>query len=258
MRTESLVLALALAISAGAQVKPDNPSKQEDAPHGRRVQFAVGPRGVGEAFEPSIGKPGTWPGIVLVAEESGANNLIRQQAAFLSSKGYLVIAVDLYHGAQPVDLTNYWSRSQAIEDLQGAMSWLQNWMMDPTKVGAVSWGKNAQLSIGFAKAENNLKALVINAELSTSDSNELSKLQVPVLANLTTVDSETSPSSISSPSRKGLDIKTYTGLVQDSQDTSSPAFSAADASDVETRTLNFLDKNLKNAKRLTAEPQRSN
>src|SRR5580698_7201113 len=50
----------------------------------------------GDLYTPPAGKPGSWPGIVLVHDFRGVTQSIRSEAETLASHGYLVIVVDLY------------------------------------------------------------------------------------------------------------------------------------------------------------------
>jgi hypothetical protein len=122
------------------QASQDAHSTSVGVAKGRLVRFAAGSIGEGEEFKPSTGKLGSWPGIVLVPDSPGLNDFIRRQATELAAKGYLVLAVDLYGGRMPSDPAeaDKWIDllrcGDATRILKGAVSYLQNWMADPTNL----------------------------------------------------------------------------------------------------------------------------
>jgi carboxymethylenebutenolidase len=111
----------------------------------------------GDLYTPSIGRPGSWPGIVLVHGSLGVTDSIRAEAESLSKHGYLVLVVDLYEG-KTVSAND--DRRSALTTCEGALGFLENWSSDPEDMGAVGWGDGGSLVLEMADEQPTLKAVV--------------------------------------------------------------------------------------------------
>ena len=71
---------------------------------------------------------GQYPGVVMIHEWWGLNDNIKDMARLLGSKGYHVLAVDLYNGKVATDatqarqLTSSLDKTQAIANMKSAIS----------------------------------------------------------------------------------------------------------------------------------------
>jgi carboxymethylenebutenolidase len=256
---------LALVVSFAALIPPGEGQtnetmavKAQSQISTRKVRFAVGPIGQGEEFTPGIGRPGSWPGIVIVPDSSGLNDTIRNQARSLASQGYLVLAVDLYEGRTPssIEEADRWMNAlpepDTVRQIEGAIGFLQNWMMNPEHVGIVAWGMGGTYALRVAAHEQKLKAVVINYGPFLEDSFLLSNITSPVLINVGALDTATSMARIATfvkamkiPQLK-KEVKIYTDAGHNFEDAlSGNDYKSADANDAEQRTVLFLAKWLK-------------
>jgi len=123
----------------------------------------------GELFRPSTGRPGSWPGIVLIHSYLGLNDSVRSEAAYLAKSGFQVLAVNLFEGQSlPGSIEEGESKWDALDPrmalvkCQGAMSFLQNWSSDPEQIAAVGTGGGGTLAIKLlvGETDSHLKAVV--------------------------------------------------------------------------------------------------
>ena len=161
---QNLIIALMLCISA---TSPHFAFSQTPLPiHGETIRFAAGETRSGELFRPTTGKPGSWPGIVIVHDAAGVTDPIRDEASNLAAHGYLVLVVNLYEG-EPASSTedaqakwHHLNHKTVMATCEGAMGYLQGWMADPELVGAVGWGAGGSLVLELAADQSHLKAAV--------------------------------------------------------------------------------------------------
>ena len=120
----------------------------------------------GDLYTPTSGKPGTWPGIVLVHGSLGVTSSIRSEAETLASHGYMVLVVDLYEGVVPSETEDgekRWanlSERSALTICEGALGFLQSWSINPENLGAVGWRDGGSLVLEMAAEQPMLKAAV--------------------------------------------------------------------------------------------------
>lgn len=161
---QNLIVALMLCVSA---TFPHFAFSQTPAPiRGETIRFSADETRSGELFRPTTGKPGSWPGIVLVHDAAGVTDPIRDAASNLATHGYLVLIVNLYEderASSTEDEQVKWHRLNhkvVMATCEGAMSYLQAWMADPELVGAVGWGVGGSLVLELAADQSHLKAAV--------------------------------------------------------------------------------------------------
>jgi dienelactone hydrolase len=140
---------------------------------------------------------------------------------------------------------------EAASKIGEAISFLQNWMMEPEKVGMVAWGSGGTYALRVAAREQRLKAVVVNYGPLSQDSYILSHITSPVLVNVGALDTTTSLERISSfvaaikiPPRK--DVKIYPYAAHSFEDAQSENnYRRDDAADSDRRIKLFLAKWLK-------------
>ncbi|MDH2903832.1 MAG: dienelactone hydrolase family protein [Actinomycetota bacterium] len=97
----------------------------------------------GDLFRPE--GPGPWPGVVMVHEIFGLDDVMRRQAERLSRAGYLVLAIDLYSagGAKRCLVSTmrslYSGSGRAYSDIETARHWLLGHDDCTKKVGVVGF-----------------------------------------------------------------------------------------------------------------------
>ena len=241
-----------------AQVGGSSASSSPEVAKGERIRFAAGQTGQGEVFRPTVGRPGSWPSILLIPDSSGLDDFIRREALGLTAKGYVVLAVDIFNGRTPSSLTeaDEWiddfRRHGGTSMLQGAMGFLQNWMSDPTKVAVAGWGTGASLAIDLAIAENNVKALVVTDGTMPTDSAKLSRIQAKILGTFAGQDALVPVALIEefkkslAGAHKASDVKIYPDAAHNFEDVSDQsAYNAEDAADARERMMKFLAASLR-------------
>ena len=88
---------------------------------------------------------GPWPGVVLIHEIFGVDDVMRRQAARLAAGGYLTLAVDLYSAGGPARCLVSTMRSlfrgtgRAYVDIETARHWLLNSSQCTSKVGVIGF-----------------------------------------------------------------------------------------------------------------------
>ena len=88
---------------------------------------------------------GPWPGVVLIHEIFGVDDVMRRQAQRLAHAGYLTLAVDLYSdgGARRCLVSTmrslYSGRGRAYVDIASARQWLLDSPLTSARVGVIGF-----------------------------------------------------------------------------------------------------------------------
>jgi carboxymethylenebutenolidase len=108
------------------------------------------------------------PGIVLIHDANGLNGWIKDQAYRLSSRGYVVLAVDLYRGEAPKDLEEAHildrglPEDRALGDLKAAVDYLVTRTdVDPDALGVIGLGMGGGYALEAAVHDPRLRAVVM-------------------------------------------------------------------------------------------------
>src|ERR1700740_888156 len=72
------------------------------APKTETVEFPSG-KEKASGFLAVPDKPGVYPGLIVIHEWWGLNDWVKEQSEKLAGQGYVVLAVDLYHGKSAAD-----------------------------------------------------------------------------------------------------------------------------------------------------------
>jgi len=146
---------------------------------------------------------GPHPALVVIHEWWGLNDWIKQEAAGYAAKGYVALAVDLYHGkvADTPDMAHELSRGlpqdQGVRDLTAAFTYLQNRKdVKRDRIGAVGWCMGGGYALQLAIAEPSLKAVAINYGALATDKTALQKIHATVLGNFGGQDHGIPPDSV--------------------------------------------------------------
>lgn len=89
--------------------------------------------------------PGPWPGVVMVHEIFGLDDVARRQADRLAAAGYLTVAVDLFSngGARRCLISTFRSLSagsgRPFDDIETARRWLEQQSDHAGKVGVIGF-----------------------------------------------------------------------------------------------------------------------
>lgn len=127
------------------------------------------------------------PGIIVIHEWWGLNDNIRMMAEKLAGEGYTVLAVDLYNGkvAESPDSAGTYARSvnddEALDNLTQAYEYLSD-HENAADIGVIGWCFGGAWSLQTALAHpNKIDATVIYYGRLVTDTEQLSKLQMPIL-----------------------------------------------------------------------------
>jgi carboxymethylenebutenolidase len=132
------------------------------------------------------------PAVVMVHEWWGLNDNIKDMADELASEGYVVLAADLYNGEVAADPNRARELSssvrenpqQAISNLQSAVQYLTSLPnINSSRIAALGWcfGGGQALQLALNSEQHPLAATVIYYGNLVNDTNELSKINWPVL-----------------------------------------------------------------------------
>ena len=205
------------------------------------------------------GASGKHPAIVVIHEWWGLNDWVKEQASKLADQGYVALAVDLYRGkvASTPDLAHELMRGvpedRAKRDLRAAFAYLAaqpNVKKD--RIGSIGWCMGGGYSLDVALLEPTLAATVINYGRLATDSEELKKINAPILGNFGGQDRGITPDDVKTFEQsmrqlgKKVDIKIYPDAGHGFENPNNKdGYRAEDTKDAWKRTVTFLAASLK-------------
>ena len=133
------------------------------------------------------------PAVVMIHENKGLNDHIKNMANLLAKHGYVILTVDLFKGEVVTEQNDARRLTQAvrsnpemaINNLQSAVKYLSSLPnVDPSKIASIGWcfGGGQSLQLAFNSQNHPLAATIVyyGSPLITDNSN-LSKIKWPVL-----------------------------------------------------------------------------
>jgi carboxymethylenebutenolidase len=137
-------------------------------------------------------QPQKLPAVVMIHEWWGLNDHIKDMADELASQGYVVLAADLYNGevatdpgrARELSSSVRENPEQAISNLQSAVQYLASLPnVNSSRIASLGWcfGGGQSLQLALNSEQYPLAATVIYYGNLVNDTNELSKINWPVL-----------------------------------------------------------------------------
>jgi carboxymethylenebutenolidase len=163
-----------------------------------RIQFeAAKSKGEGEVFGNNEGKR---PGIVLIQEWWGLNDHIRDVAQRYAKEGFLVLAIDLFHGKTTKDageankLMGELDWEKAVAEIRGAVHTLRSHPSCTGKVGVTGFCMGGGLTFAAATSVEGISAAVPFYGLPPPKYQTWAKVKVPVLAHFAKKDGWVKPS----------------------------------------------------------------
>ncbi|MGH9607788.1 MAG: dienelactone hydrolase family protein [Terracidiphilus sp.] len=203
---------------------------------------------------------GPHPALIVIHEWWGLNDWIKQEAAGYASKGYVALAVDLYHGKVATDaetaheLSRGLPQDQGVRDLTSALAYLaKRPSVDPSRIGAVGWCMGGGFALQLAIAAPTLKAVAINYGALATDSASLAKIHAAVLGNFGGQDRGITPADVHAfvaamkQLGKPVNAKIYPDAGHAFENPNNTAgYRPADAADALARVDSFLKKELQN------------
>ena len=214
---------------------------------------------------PSInqtGEPEKLPAVVLIHENKGLNDYIKESANLLARNGYVVLAADLFNG----EVTTDQNRSRqlttairenpdiAIDNLKAAVAHLQTIdIVNPSKIASLGWcfGGQQSLQLSLNSKDNPLAATVIYYGRLSNDTQALSNITWPVLGIFGDKDQSISVESVKQ-FQKALndtgitnEIYIYPNVGHAFANPSNDNYAPNETADAWKKTLVFLDRYLK-------------
>lgn len=131
---------------------------------------------------------GPFPAIILIHEWWGLNDWIKENAEEFARRGYVALAVDLYRGRvaassdEAHELMRGLPEDRAIKDLRSAFAYLsQHSEVDRQRIGSIGWCMGGGYSLAAARTIHDLAAAVLCYGRLVTDSEEIKKINCPVL-----------------------------------------------------------------------------
>lgn len=239
--------------SPGAQIAPARPVVSQTMAYTEyRDKLVYGYFSApADMFEP-------LPAIIMIHEWWGLNDNIRAMADRLAGEGYIVFAVDLYHGK--VASTPGQARvlmMKAVEDpepskanIRAAFDFVSNTASAP-RIGSLGWCFGGGWSLNTAQLfPDELDAAVIYYGQVTADEDLLRPIGAPILGLFAADDAGIKAESVVAfrdaleRLRKNYEVHIYPGVGHAFANPTGRNYDAATAEDAWRRTLEFFDLHL--------------
>lgn len=268
MTAKALLLALLVGLPAMAgctQAPPPSPQRAGtnstllDTPGPEQVvtrDLAYFEGATGYLARPSA--PRDVPGVVMVHEWWGLNDHLRDMARVLSSEGYAVLAVDLFHGSvattseQAQAQTRGLNQTEATRNLRAAVAYLREQERAPAIAG-LGWCFGGGQSLQLALSGEFLDGTVIYYGSLVADESRLAAISWPVLGVFGDQDRsipvsqvrafEAALQNLSVP----VEVHIYPGVGHAFANPSGSSYAPDETKDAWEKTLAFLARNLKGA-----------
>lgn len=202
------------------------------------------------------------PAVIMIHENRGLNDNIKNMANTLSKEGYVVLAVDLFKGQSTND-PNQASQlvksvrdnpQEAISNLQAAVKYVSSLpFVDSSKIASLGWcfGGGQSLQLALHSEQHPLAATILYYGTPlVIDKQELSKIKWPVLGIFGDHD-QANPLPLINAFKAALDgdgitneILIYKGLGHAFANPSGANYAPQQTADAWQKTLTFLSKYL--------------
>jgi carboxymethylenebutenolidase len=226
-------------------------------PKSRVVKFRCGPEKVA-GFLASPSRPGRHRAIIAIHEWWGLTPWVKTQASNLAKNGYVVLALDLYHGkvtstpSQARKLKRDLPLDRAIGEMQAAFDYLASRAdVDPKQIGSLGWSMGGALALQLAIHEPRLAACVVNYGALPTKLADIEKINAPTLGMFGSLDRGIPPNKVRAfekrmnAVKKLVEIKIYEGAGHAFENpTDVLGFRPKAAADAWLRTLTFLNQSL--------------
>ena len=199
------------------------------------------------------------PAVIMIHENRGLNDNIKDTADILAKQGYVVLAVDLFQGQVTADPNRARELSSAvrnnpalaIENMKSAVNYLgslQN--VNASRIVSIGWcfGGGQSLQLALNTEDHPLAATIIYYGQVINDTRELSKIKWPVLGIFGDQDQSISVDSVKAfkqaLNETGVinEIYIYPGVGHAFANPSNPNYAPQETADAWNKTLAFLNK----------------
>jgi len=245
MNKARLLLVLLLAASSFAATAKD-------------VSYKSGDDTVNAVLYTPKGK-GPFPALIVVHEWWGLNDWVKEQADKLAEQGYVALAIDLYRGkvATTADVAHELMRGvpddRSDRDLRAAFDYLKSLPDVKTdRIGAIGWCMGGGYAMDVALLEPTLAADVINYGSLPTETDDLKKINAPILGLFGGLDRGITPDDVNKfdAQMKGLGKKVEVHIYPDAghafeNPNNTAGYKKDDTADAWKRTVAFLAETLK-------------
>lgn len=205
---------------------------------------------------------GTLPAVVMIHENKGLNDHIKNMANLLARNGYVVLAVDLFKGEVTTDRNRSSELTQYIRDnpdiatanLQSAVKYLASLPnVNEEKIASLGWcfGGAQSLQLALNSQDHPLAATVIYYGRLITDNATLAKIKWPVLGifgdqdSSIPVDTVKAFESALNSNNIPNEIYIFKGVGHAFANPSGDNYAPTETKDAWDKTLSFLDKHLR-------------
>ena len=199
------------------------------------------------------------PAVIMIHENRGLNDNIKDTADILAKQGYVVLAVDLFQGQVTADPNQARELSSsvrnnpgiAIENMQSAVRYLTSLEnVNGSRIASIGWcfGGGQSLQLALNSEEHPLAATVIYYGNLVNDTQALSKIKWPVLGIFGDQDQSIPVDSVKQFEQAlneiGVinEIYIYPGVGHAFANPSGDNYAPKETADAWKKTLVFLDK----------------
>ena len=210
----------------------------------------------------SVNNNGTLPAVVMIHENKGLNDHIKNMANLLARNGYVVLAVDLFKGEVTTDRNRSSELTQYIRDnpdiatanLQSAVKYLASLPnVNAEKIASLGWcfGGAQSLQLALNSQDHPLAATVIYYGRLITDNATLAKIKWPVLGifgdqdSSIPVDTVKAFESALNSNNIPNEIYIFKGVGHAFANPSGDNYAPTETKDAWDKTLSFLDKHLR-------------
>lgn len=204
---------------------------------------------------------GTLPAVVMIHENKGLNDHIKNMANLLARNGYVVLAVDLFKGEVTTDRNRSSELTQYIRDnpdiatanLQSAVKYLASLPnVNAEKIASLGWcfGGAQSLQLALNSQDHPLSATIIYYGRLITDNATLAKIKWPVLGifgdqdSSIPVDTVKAFESALNSNNIPNEIYIFKGVGHAFANPSGDNYAPTETKDAWNKTLSFLDKHL--------------
>ncbi|MDW0166955.1 MAG: dienelactone hydrolase family protein [Nitrososphaeraceae archaeon] len=205
---------------------------------------------------------GTLPAVVMIHENKGLNDHIKNMANLLARNGYVVLAVDLFKGEVTTDRNRSSELTQYIRDnpdiatanLQSAVKYLASLPnVNADKIASLGWcfGGAQSLQLALNSQDHPLAATIIYYGRLITDNATLAKIKWPVLGifgdqdSSIPVDTVKAFESALNSNNIPNEIYIFKGVGHAFANPSGDNYAHTETKDAWDKTLSFLDKHLR-------------
>jgi len=224
----------------------------------QKVTFPSGPETIG-GYLAAPESSGQHPALVVIHEDWGLTDWIKEQTRKLAEQGYVALAVDLYRGqvaydpALAYELMVGTPQERALRDLQAAIKFLASRAdVNKEKIGSIGWSAGGKWSLLLAENDLFLAACVMNYSPIPTDPAEIQGIRAPVLAIFGAEDRSTPASDVKAfedamkNAHKSIDVQVYADASHAFENSDNKlGYREGAAQDAWQRTVAFLNQYLK-------------